>query len=253
MAPCRNPACPANVNNVAQHLHRSPLCRRFYAVDNESQQEPPHDLQMLPQQTEDDDMQGSTFYQKMRRNFMNSMNDMHYRERVGPTKCDKEAGRAISFLDAVQAEAAQVVAATPDPNQAAAAITGVFEAARHALMDLHSSARRDKYNREVAKVPYVEPLLFKSLSTRESKADAIHFDLIDLTARILQHDAEACVRPRLVIGASTPRPHTHAQALLVLCTITIPCAEGNHRRVRTLEKGAPAPQDAARSPGHNRW
>ena len=104
MPPCRNPTCTANLSdNPAHHLRWHPLCRPFYSVCQEAlpQTEQTEQTEMLqlppPQVTEDVNSKENPFYQKMRRTFMNCMNDLHYRERVGPTKCDMEAGRIIDM------------------------------------------------------------------------------------------------------------------------------------------------------------
>jgi hypothetical protein len=90
------------------------------------------------------------------------------------------------------------------PQASQDAISAVLEAAEKALLDLHSAKSRDSFNLNVSQVPYVEPLLFKSLTQEQSKSDAVHFNMFDLTARILQHDSRAMVRLHQTPFPSTP-------------------------------------------------
>lgn len=69
----------------------------------------------------------------------------------------------------------------------------VFRIARKVIAETHSEKKRDTYNINTLKVPYMEPKLFTSLGEQASRKTAVRFSLVESLVRLLQTSPTARV------------------------------------------------------------
>jgi hypothetical protein len=183
------PSCGAsNVVDFVQHHRRHPECKKR-VLDAVTTGVIP-----LPQSPAVDDyapdakfadVAASEFYNHILHLVMSGMNTL-FKKYARPDVMDKCLAIAKGIIECLEQRISVV-------HGDKAAVTAAFAATQHALTKVNCEEKRAAYNRKVLKVPYIEPVLFKSISAKESQRDAVRFPVVKTMARLLQTNAKLCV------------------------------------------------------------
>jgi hypothetical protein len=203
---CPNPNCTSQGKDFARlshHYRYSPACKPAHFMaerEPESQQ---------PDQVSDLDTVHTVFCNKFQSVLMKGFNDRHYFNYVKAGHLDHVNSMMMEAIMELEHHAIRICGAASSAAEATARLQHVFKLAQGQISKIHSAKARTSYNKNKAKAPYVEPKLYRPLSTKAARKGAVRFSLIELYTRIMQRDQVAQVRSR---HSHTPAPLAHTRA-----------------------------------------
>ena len=187
---CPNCGHWAECGNLTQHHRRNPAC--FQAITGADLLHclPANDEPATTTELQQDNIPSQlvNFSNRCGHSMMAGFNKL-YKSYVSDEATNALCTTSTALLSCLEDEVA-VSRSEEETRQ-------IFAAARRVITNLHSPARRFKYNVEILKVPFIEPILYQSLTREQSKSFAVRFNVVQTITRILQAQLSTRVRPRI--------------------------------------------------------
>ena len=222
------PTCGCkDVVSFVQHHRRHPECRRSTDSLSETRAQVSQ-VVALPQLPDNkpsdevfDDVATTEFFDNQLHLVMSGMNSL-FKRYARPEVMDSCLAIANGVIQCLEQRVKLL-------DGDAAAITTAFAATQRALSKANSEEKRAAYNRRVLKVPYLEPITFKSISVQQSKRDAVRLSVVKTLARVLQQNRKVGVSRYAASPMSTPVPLARAGPIQMIAEAT--ASEGTPHRV----------------------